>query len=87
MAINVNTLSAPWGRRRVGSEAKTYNRMRLACSRKRGEVKSKRGPMIIEPWPDFDNNLWKFIVDKSSSGLIDRLRTIETRSSLSICII
>ena len=58
--MNVNTivsnLSAPLGRRRVhreGSEtivSKTYNRMRLACSQKCGEVKSKRGPMRFEPW-------------------------------------
>ena len=56
MLILVSNFSAPWGRRRVDrkdSEAivsKTYNRMRLACSR---EVKSKRGP---KPWPDFDTN-------------------------------
>ena len=53
----VSNLSAPWGRRRVdrkGSEAivsKTYNRMRLACSRKRGELKSKRGPMRFDYCP------------------------------------
>ena len=46
VAMNVNT----------SSEANTYNRMRLACSRKRGEVKSKRGYLILEQWPDFDTN-------------------------------
>ena len=48
--VSIN-LSAPWGRRRVdrkGSEdSKTYNRMRLACSRRR------------EPWPEFDTNCFR----------------------------
>ncbi len=47
-------VSTPWGRRRFhrkGLEviiSKPYNRMRLACSWKRGEIKSKRGPMRFD---------------------------------------
>ena len=67
VAMNVNTSLCTLGRRcvhRKGSEAiisKPYNCMRLACTRKRGEVENKRGPMrfVIEPWPDFDTNCFR----------------------------